>query len=85
MRQNKKDIPIRGLNEKKLQKAWKDKDLEDSHSRCKVLIEKHERLIRTQKFKTVSVPNDPFNTKYLIKEGKDAQTVINRYKHSRKY
>jgi hypothetical protein len=82
MRQNKRNIPIHALEEKKVRKQ---KVLEDSHDNCEAMIKRYQKRIAGVKFKAVIVPGDKQNTQFIIPEGKDEQAVINRYLNSRKY
>jgi|WetSurSiteA1Bulk_404760.scaffolds.fasta_scaffold37129_2 hypothetical protein len=82
MRQNKINITIHALEEKKVRKR---KELEDSHDNCKAMIKHYQKLTAGIQFKTVIIPGDKQNTQFIIPEGKDEQAVINRYLNSRKY
>lgn len=82
MRQNKRNIPIHALEEKKERKR---KVLEDSHENCEAMIKRYHKRTAGIQFKTVIVKGDKQNTQFVIPEDKDEQTVINRYLNSRKY
>jgi hypothetical protein len=82
MRQNKRNIPTHALGEKKVRKR---KELEDSHDNCEAMIKLYQKRIAGVKFKTVILTGDKQNTQFIIPEGKDEQTVINKYLNSRKY
>jgi hypothetical protein len=80
MRQNKRDISIHSLNEKKVRKSQKNKnaDLES-------ILKTHEKNIADIEFKTIKITCDMHNTQFIIPVNKNSQDVIDRYNLSRKH
>jgi hypothetical protein len=84
MRQNKANIMIHALEERKAcKKGLRLKNIY-SVERCKELIEMRERVNKFRKFITVRVPNDPNHTQFTVPEGTDPQVIINKFLRSRK-
>lgn len=80
MRHNNKPIVLPALVEKKAKK-----DLKENPEKAAKMIEAYRKITAKIKYKTISVPGDPFKTKFIIRADKDPSKIIYRYKNSRKY
>jgi len=80
MRQNKKDIPIHSLEEKKLKKKL-SKELIDSEEAQKRMIAKHKKLTAHIETKVVWIPDDQQKTHFIVPIHRDENEVIEKYRN----